>query len=103
MTPRQRSTAARGYGNEHQKMRKIVARQVERGEAMCARCGGWIAPGTPWHLDHDDLDRSHYIGPSHEVCNLRAARRRAAARSGSFMPVYNPATRHVPRRRSQEW
>jgi len=29
--------------------------------------------GQQLHLDHDDHDRSRYLGLSHRVCNLRAA------------------------------
>jgi hypothetical protein len=98
------STTARGYGNNHQKLRERWRRQVERGEVRCARCGRFIQPGQAWDLDHDDLDRSQYLGPSHQACNRAAARRRAAARNGAlYMPVYRPAGRHVPRKRSEDW
>jgi hypothetical protein len=32
---------------------------------MCWRCGGWVNPSIPWHLGHDDVDRSIYRGPEH--------------------------------------
>lgn len=67
------STTARGYGAPHQRLRERWARQVDRGEVQCARCGRQIKPGTPWQLDHADYDRTQYLGPSHAWCNLQAA------------------------------
>ena len=59
------STSQRGYGHRHQQLRRKVGRLVDEGRAYCTRCGGWIAPGSPWDLDHDDRDRSKYRGCSH--------------------------------------
>jgi hypothetical protein len=76
-----KSTTARGYGWEHQKVRARVARAVRTGQAVCWRCGLRIHPNTPWDLGHDDRDRRLYRGPEHRACNRRtrshAARRRA--------------------------
>ncbi len=66
------STSQRGYGHRHQQLRRKVGRLVDEGRAYCTRCGGWIAPGSPWDLDHDDRDRSKYRGSSHRLCNQRA-------------------------------
>jgi len=74
------STTARGYGAAHQALRKRWARVVERGEAFCARCGGWIHPGSAWDLGHDDFDRSRYTGPEHARCNRATAGRRTTVR-----------------------
>jgi hypothetical protein len=63
----------RGYGAEHRKLRAQWKVRVEAGEVCCARCGYQILPGTPWHLDHDDQDRTRYLGPSHKACNMKAA------------------------------
>ncbi|HEX7429712.1 MAG TPA: hypothetical protein VF328_23045, partial [Mycobacterium sp.] len=60
------STTARGYGTAHQKLRARIAPQVAAGQATCARCGQPIHPAERWHLDHHDLDRSRYLGVSHE-------------------------------------
>lgn len=63
------STADRGYGYDHQKLRATVKPQVEAGRATCWRCGGRISPHEPWDLGHDDDDRSRYRGPEHRGCN----------------------------------
>lgn len=76
------STAARGYGAAHQAERRRLAPIVAAGQAWCWRCGGWIPPGTPWELGHDDHDRSIYRGPEHLKCN-----RAAGARKGNRSPV----------------
>jgi hypothetical protein len=69
----ERGTAsARGYGSRHQKTRARLNLEVQTGQTNCARCGDIILPNTPWALDHDDLDRSKYIGPSHSFCNNSA-------------------------------
>ena len=71
------TTTARGYGHDHQKARAEWAERVKRGGICCQRCGGPITPGEPWHLDHDDHDRTRYLGPSHARCNNAAGGRRA--------------------------
>ena len=38
------NTTARGYGGQHQKLRKQVARLVAAGTAVCWRCGRAIQP-----------------------------------------------------------
>jgi len=75
-------TVRRGYGREHQLLRQRLAVLVEEGQAVCARCGGWIAPGSPWDLGHVDGDRSLWSGPEHRRCNrATAGRRRRPARA----------------------
>ncbi len=65
----QRGTVARGYGAEHKRLRLKWKGIVDSGQGWCARCGGWIPPGSAWHLDHDDT-RAGYLGASHAACNL---------------------------------
>jgi hypothetical protein len=65
---RKGTTAQRGYGVQHEQLRKVLERRVAAGLGVCARCHKPIAPGTPWDLDHAD-DRRGYLGPSHRACN----------------------------------
>lgn len=67
------TTTQRGYGSTHQRERERWRPLVDRGEVDCWRCGHPILPGTPWHLGHDDYDRTVYRGPEHPRCNLIAA------------------------------
>lgn len=59
----------RGYGAGHQSKRKAWEAGVKAGAVSCARCGQQIHPGTDWALDHEDHDRTKYLGPSHKHCN----------------------------------
>lgn len=68
-------TSQRGYGTEHQKIRKQWTPLVARGGVDCARCGQPIIPGETWDLGHDDHDRSKYTGPEHPRCNRATAGR----------------------------
>lgn len=89
--PRLKSTAARGYGGEHAKLRKRITELVESGGAVCWRCGQLIVPRkirrkdgrlvSNWHLGHDDNDRTVYRGPEHERCNIGAVSRNKARRN----------------------
>jgi hypothetical protein len=63
--------AQRGYGPEHRRIRREVARVVDAGLARCCRCGEPIIPGSKWDLDHTE-DRGGYLGPAHRRCNRRA-------------------------------
>jgi hypothetical protein len=73
------SSTARGYGADHRAAR-AEAEPTVIGKT-CARyplgqciepAGRMILPGQPWHMDHDDHDRTRYIGPSHAGCNVAA-------------------------------
>lgn len=59
------------YGGGHRRLRAAVDVVVQAGEAVCTRCTEPIAPGTPWHLDHDD-QTGGYRGPAHASCNSAA-------------------------------
>lgn len=72
-----KTTAEKGYGAPHQRLRRAVAADVKAGRATCSRCGRAIVPGTRWHLDHSD-DRATYLGPAHKRCNEEAGGRKGA-------------------------
>jgi hypothetical protein len=93
------STTARGYGSPHQAERRRWAPVVESGAAVCVRCGFPIAPGTRWHLDHDD-DKIHYRGPAHARCNLIAAARRGNELMRAKQALNQPMSRRAT---SREW
>lgn len=60
------STTARGYGWQHQKARREALVLFVPGQ-LCARCH---KPMTS-KRDHDDRDRTKYIGLSHGACNRK--------------------------------
>ena len=74
-----KTTAQRGYGAAHDRLRKRWKPIVDAGEAICARCHQPIFPGTPWDLGHDDKDRGKYNGPEHRRCNRGEPSRRKNA------------------------
>lgn len=75
------NTTARGYGSAHQRARLEWAPRVEAGEVNCRRCGRWIAPGSPWHMGHDDFDRTLPAEPEHRYCNVTAPAKKRRARA----------------------
>lgn len=81
------STTERGYGYEHQRMRRALLPSMP-GSA-CTRCGKTLREGDKVDLDHLD-DRSGYKGFAHSACNRSAGGRKAhamaQARSGT-LPV----------------
>lgn len=74
------STAARGYGYAHQRMRDSLAPIVASGRARCAEVvclmpDRWIPPGSKWDLAHG-ATRDTYRGPAHARCNRSEGARR---------------------------
>jgi hypothetical protein len=81
------STAARGYGGAHARLRAQWKPVVDAGQAychaiICLKQDRWIMPGTPWHLGHTP-DRSAWTGPEHEQCNESEAAKRGNRMRGS--------------------
>lgn len=68
------SSAARGYGSQHRKLRAKLL--LEAYGQPCYRCGMPMLPHQALHLDHTD-DRTGYGGMSHAVCNRKAAAAKA--------------------------
>lgn len=69
-----RTTAQRGYGSHHRKIRDHYQAIIDSGEAVyCWRpdCGKQLF-GRDWHLGHDDDDRTKYRGPECIKCNTSA-------------------------------
>ena len=72
------TTAQRGYGTAHQRLRRALVPLVQAGRVTCWRCGLPIDPSEPWDLGHDDHDRTITRGPEHaNTCNRSAAGRSA--------------------------
>jgi hypothetical protein len=68
----QPTTTQRGYGAKHQKDRRRWAIRIAHEPVFCARCHLLIHPDDNWVDDHDDDDRTVYLGPSHVDCNAKA-------------------------------
>lgn len=73
-----RARAAKYRSVEHKRQRAAGQALVDAGVAYCWRCRGWIAPGSRWHVGHDDDDPTMYRGPEHASCNLKAAARKGS-------------------------
>ena len=90
------TTAARGYGGQHQKLRAQWKPAVDAGQAIChaAIClhpSRWIQPGTPWHLGHT-ADRTAWTGPEHALCNEADGGRRSRMRGRTWQPLRTSRT-----------
>lgn len=71
--PEQRSTTARGYGAEHQRVRAQWAKAVAAGTAecharICLHATRAIDPDEAWDLGHNE-SRTTWTGPEHVKCN----------------------------------
>ena len=60
------------YGAQHRRTRQQWQAVVAAGVVRCMRCSELIQPGQPWHLDHQDHDRTAPPAPSHAHCNTSA-------------------------------
>lgn len=88
--PKAGSRQQRGYGAEHDRVKKAMRPYVEAGLTHCWRCGRRIKPGQPWDVGHDDRDRCIVRGPEHADCNRRAG---ALRRHGKNAPEPHPNVR----------
>lgn len=73
-------TQEAGYGQAHRLERR---RRVQTHEPTdpCVRCGQPLGPmSRSLHLDHDDEDRTKYLGFAHASCNVQAASAKAHGR-----------------------
>lgn len=74
------TTAERGYGADHVKLRKKIQKQMDAGKVFyCWRCTKVIDP-SKWDLGHADEggDMTKYNGPEHISCNRATQRHKAA-------------------------
>jgi hypothetical protein len=97
MSRTKRSTAERGYGQQHRRLREEWEQRLDRGQVVvCCRCGRVITSSDRWDLDHHDSDRSKHLGPSHARCNRSAGGRKSArmrrfhARAEAANKVHHP-------------
>jgi hypothetical protein len=81
------STSQRGYGWQHQKARKAALAAFWPGQP-CARCQKPMLSSVDVELDHDDRDRTKYIGLSHKTCN----REHGGYKSAGPAPRYETPT-----------
>jgi len=75
-------TAPAKYGSAHQKLRRMLAREVETGSVACAKCGRLIAPGEAWDLGHNSA--GGYAGPEHAGCNRDTSRSKQRADDSAY-------------------
>ncbi|HEY1323471.1 MAG TPA: hypothetical protein VGF32_24645 [Streptosporangiaceae bacterium] len=92
------STKARGYDADHKKRRAAALAAMPEG-APCSRCDRPMYSWQPLHLDHDDYDRSSYLGLSHASCNVAASNRSPRRRLSRAAAA--PAS--TPLRTSRRW
>ena len=62
------TTAERGYGYKHRKLREQWRLQVEAGLVDCASCHEPVESDDRWDLGHTP-DRTDWTGPEHVWCN----------------------------------
>lgn len=77
-SPAARARKAQYRAPEYRKAKAAARVVVDAGLASCWRCGHWLAPGGPWHLGHDDHDRSIIRGPECVTCSSKTAASRGA-------------------------
>jgi hypothetical protein len=101
--PKPASTTDRGYGWQHQKIRKQWAPLVAAGGVTCWRCGRPIEPGQAWDLGHDDHDRTVYRGPEHRAPNRLAGARKGGRATSARRHPTRPAPGITPPPTAARW
>lgn len=88
---RQLTTAQRGYGSDHQRLRAKLKAGVDTGTVICWRCGQRIGAGENWDLGHADTPAAKalraYRGPEHRYCSRSAGALKKQCRAGIKMPL----------------
>jgi hypothetical protein len=79
------STAARGYGYEHRRIRRALLASLVPG-TPCPHCHEPMHPSMALDLDHTE-DRSGYRGLAHRSCNRRAGAHKRNAMRRQAEPV----------------
>jgi hypothetical protein len=81
------TSAQRGYGAAHQRLRADYQRRMDDGERFtCWRCGCAIDP-TDWTLGHCDDDRAMYHGPECPPCDYAVAGRAGCPHQSHISPA----------------
>ena len=57
------------YGAAHRRERKRWRLLVDEGQVNCCLCGKWLAPGSPFDLDHLPGTTDQYRGAACVRCN----------------------------------
>ena len=94
------STSARGYGTQHQRARREALLLFKPGQ-RCVRCDQPMWTAENLDLDHDDDDRSRYLGLAHRSCNRAAGARKGANPQTSPYGFRDSQGRWNPQ--SREW
>ena len=74
----------RGYGKQHQQLRRKWQQRINQGNVACTRCNKPIPPGTPFDLGHNNA-RTQWTGPEHPWCNRSAAGKHAAKLKNKYI------------------
>lgn len=82
VTPAEVRRRAEYNSPEYRAARRAGAKVVASGEGQCWRCHQPIGPDDPWHVGHDDNDRTIIRGIECPPCNLKAAARKGARIGG---------------------
>jgi hypothetical protein len=85
-----RSSARRGYGEDHKRERERRLELMHDGDACC-RCARPMYHTQPIHLDHN-ATRTGYLGLAHARCNIVAGARAGAKASQSTTGTKRCAT-----------